>query len=42
MSAAASDISAAFGQRLKAIEKTQQNLEKKLMGLVKNIQNLFR
>jgi predicted DNA-binding transcriptional regulator AlpA len=32
----------AFAQRLKAIEKTQQNLEKKLKGLVRNLQSLFR
>jgi predicted DNA-binding transcriptional regulator AlpA len=38
----ASDVSNAFAQRLKAIEKTQESLEKKLRGLVKNIQNLFR
>jgi predicted DNA-binding transcriptional regulator AlpA len=40
--AASSEPSGAFAQRLKQIEKTQQNLEKKLRGLVKNIQNLFR
>ena len=39
---APSDFSSAFHQRLKSIEKTQQNLEKKLKGLVKNLQNLFR
>lgn len=40
--ASSGESSGAFAQRLKQIEKTQQNLEKKLRGLVKNIQNLFR
>lgn len=40
--AAPSEFTGAFAQRLKQIEKTQQSLEKKLRGLVKNIQNLFR
>ncbi|HEX9943821.1 MAG TPA: hypothetical protein VGG03_17550 [Thermoanaerobaculia bacterium] len=39
---AAGEGSGVLAQRLKAIEKTQQNLEKKLKGLVKNLQNLFR
>ncbi|HEV2854709.1 MAG TPA: helix-turn-helix domain-containing protein [Thermoanaerobaculia bacterium] len=41
-SGGSSDFSGAFAQRLKSIERTQQNLEKKLKGLVKNLQNLFR
>jgi predicted DNA-binding transcriptional regulator AlpA len=38
----ASDLSNAVSQRIKAIEKGQQSLEKKLKGLVKNLQKLFR
>jgi predicted DNA-binding transcriptional regulator AlpA len=38
----ASDLSSAVSQRIKAIEKGQQSLEKKLKGLVKNLQKLFR
>ncbi len=38
----ASDLGNAVSQRLKAIEKGQQNLEKKLKGLVKGLQKLFR
>lgn len=38
----ASDLSNAVAQRMKAIEKGQQNLEKKLKGLVKSLQKLFR
>jgi hypothetical protein len=38
----ASAVSGAVAQRLKAIEKTQQKLEKKLKGLVNNLQKLFR
>jgi predicted DNA-binding transcriptional regulator AlpA len=37
-----SDLSNAVAQRIKAIEKGQQSLEKKLKGLVKNLQKLFR
>lgn len=32
----------AFAKRLQAIERAQQNLEKKLKGLAKGLQNLFR
>jgi predicted DNA-binding transcriptional regulator AlpA len=35
-------ISAALQQRLKQLEKTQQNLEKKFKGFVDSIQKLFR
>jgi predicted DNA-binding transcriptional regulator AlpA len=38
----ASDLSHAIAQRIKAIEKGQQSLEKKLKGLVKSLQKLFR
>jgi len=38
----ASDISNAIAQRMKSIEKGQQSLEKKLKGLVKSLQKLFR
>jgi len=38
----ASDLSSAVAQRIKAIEKGQQSLEKKLKGLVKSLQKLFR
>jgi predicted DNA-binding transcriptional regulator AlpA len=37
-----SDLSSAVAQRMKAIEKGQQSLEKKLKGLVKSLQKLFR
>ncbi|HEV7503869.1 MAG TPA: helix-turn-helix domain-containing protein [Thermoanaerobaculia bacterium] len=37
-----SDLSNAVAQRMKAIEKGQQSLEKKLKGLVKSLQKLFR
>jgi hypothetical protein len=37
-----SDISHAVAQRVKAIEKGQQSLEKKFKGLVKSLQKLFR
>jgi predicted DNA-binding transcriptional regulator AlpA len=40
--AVVSEISGAVSQRLKAIEKSQQSLEKKLKGLVQNLQKLFR
>jgi excisionase family DNA binding protein len=39
---AAAAASGAFAKRMKAIEKSQRNLEKKLKGLVKNLQKLFR
>jgi len=39
--ASASEPTGAFAQRLKAIEKTQQNLEKKLRGLFKGLQGFF-
>jgi hypothetical protein len=35
-------VGAAFQQRLKQLEKTQQSLEKKLKGFVDSIQKLFR
>jgi predicted DNA-binding transcriptional regulator AlpA len=38
----ASDLSSAVSKRIKAIEKGQQSLEKKLKGLVKSLQKLFR
>lgn len=38
----ASDLGNAVTKRLKAIEKTQQSLEKKFKGLLKNLQRLFR
>jgi predicted DNA-binding transcriptional regulator AlpA len=38
----ASDLSNAVAHRIKAIEKGQQSLEKKLKGLVKSLQKLFR
>lgn len=37
-----SDLSHAVSQRMKAIEKGQQTLEKKFKGLVKSLQKLFR
>lgn len=37
-----STIGAAFHQRLKQLEKTQQSLEKKLKGFVDSVQKLFR
>jgi hypothetical protein len=37
-----SDLSHAVAQRVKAIEKGQQSLEKKFKGLVKSLQKLFR
>ncbi|HEV7787212.1 MAG TPA: helix-turn-helix domain-containing protein, partial [Thermoanaerobaculia bacterium] len=37
-----SDLSNAVAQRIKAIEKGQQGLEKKFKGLVKSLQKLFR
>jgi hypothetical protein len=37
-----SDLSHAVAQRIKAIEKGQQGLEKKFKGLVKSLQKLFR
>ena len=37
-----SDISHAVAQRIKAIEKGQQSLEKKFKGLVKSLQKFFR
>jgi hypothetical protein len=37
-----SDLSHAVAQRMKAIEKGQQSLEKKFKGLVKSLQKLFR
>ncbi|MFY9822633.1 MAG: helix-turn-helix domain-containing protein, partial [Thermoanaerobaculia bacterium] len=37
-----SDISNAIAQRMKAIEKGQQTLEKKFKGLVKSLQKFFR
>ena len=36
------DLGGAVAQRLKAIEKSQQNLEKRFKGFVKSLQNLFR
>ncbi|HSS77716.1 MAG TPA: hypothetical protein VLV54_13345 [Thermoanaerobaculia bacterium] len=38
----ASDLSNAVAQRIKAVEKGQQSLEKKFKGLVKSLQKLFR
>ncbi len=38
----ASDLSNAVAQRIKAIEKGQQSLEKKFKGLAKSLQKLFR
>ena len=35
-------ISGAIGQRLKQLEKTQQNLEKRFKGFVDSLQKLFR
>jgi predicted DNA-binding transcriptional regulator AlpA len=40
--ASSSSDTGAFAQRLKAIEKTQQNLEKRLKGLLKSLQSFFR
>lgn len=39
--AASEPAGGAFAQRLKAIEKTQQSLEKKLRGLFKGLQGFF-
>jgi predicted DNA-binding transcriptional regulator AlpA len=40
--AAASSADSGMQQRLRAIEKNQEELERKLRGLVKNLQSLFR
>jgi hypothetical protein len=40
--AAASGDTGAFAQRIKAIEKSQQSIEKRFRGLIQSLQKLFR